>query len=188
MTGLEKIIDSIKSEAELSAKNIISEAESTCGEIISAAKEKADKLYKDEISKAEMQRESILERAKSSAEFIKSQNLLIRKREIIDEFICEAKKKFLSLPDDVYFSYLQKMIDENSKGSAEIILNSRDKARLPKSFDLKGNRVSDVDGEFDGGFILDFGDVEINCTVSALFDDAYDRLSDTVNSILFHGV
>ena len=188
MSGIEKIIDSITKEAELSAKNILAEADLECKGILDAAREKADGICAEMLENANKQYESQIERAKSSAEFIKNQNLLVRKREIIDEFIKEAEKNFLSLPDAEYFSYMQKMVDENSSGSAVLVFNSKDKARLPKTFDLKGNTISEADGDFNGGFIMDFGDVEINCTVSALFEDAYDRLSDIVNSILFRGV
>lgn len=188
MTGLDKILDRIKAESELAVAEIITGAEEKCREI----ENEAQRRVQDEISKLEARTEEecrqIAKRAKSSAEHIRAQNLLRSKREIIAGVIKEAENKLLGLPDAEYFEMMQKLFDKNADGTGEIIFNEADRKRLPSSFDLKGHRLSEKCGSFSGGFILSYGDVEINCTVSALFEGACDELSDTVNGILFRGV
>ena len=189
MTGLEKILDKINSESYLAAKAIVSEAEGKAVEIMKRADSDSARIAREIESLARVQCDRIIERAKSSAELSMAQNLLRKKREIIDEVIEAAKNKLVNLPDKEYFEFMSKLLRANTaKKSGEIVFNEIDKKRLPSDFDLKGHRVSEKTGDFKGGFILDYGDIEINCTVSALFEGAYDELSDTVNGILFRGV
>ena len=188
MTGLEKILDRIKSESDASVELILSGAEEKCREIESRAAEDAEKAVEDIRMRAEAAGGQIMNRAKSSAEHEAAQNLLRRKREVIDEVISGAEKKLLSVGDVEYFDFMSKLLKANTDGTGEVIFNAKDKARLPGDFDLMGHKLSDRSGDFSGGFILDYGDIEINCTVSALFEGAYERLSDTVNGILFREV
>ena len=188
MYGLEKILDTIKSEAELNAKSIISEAEEKAKEILLKADEDSVQIVSTIEQRAEEKCREIIDRAKSSAELTRAQNLLRRKRELIDDIINQSKQQLINLPDKEYFSCMSKLIDKNSSGKGEIIFNAKDRKRLPSDFDLKGNTVSDKTGDFDGGFILDYGDIEVNCTISAIFESSYDELSDIVNGILFRGV
>ena len=188
MTGLEKILDRIKAESEASVNSIIAEAEEKCREIIKSAENQAEIAVSDCKNRAEEECRQLADRAKSSAEHIRAQNLLRSKRDIIDEVIIDAEKSLLGLSDREYFDVMAKLFEQNISGTGEIIFNEADKKRLPADFDLKGHKLSDKCGDFSGGFVLDYGDIEINCTVSALFEGAYEELSDTVNGILFRGV
>ncbi len=187
MTGLEKIIDKIKDDSEKAAEDILRQAEDTKKEILKKAEEESQELSEKIANDAENKCEQIISRAKSSAELTKTQNVLRQKRQIIDRVIEDAKNELLSYPDDKYFAFLGKLL-KKQECMGEIILNRKDKERLPKDFDLAGLVLSDKDGDFDGGFVLVNGNIEINCTVSALFEGAAEELSDTVNGILFRGV
>ena len=81
------------------------------------------------------------------------------------------------------------MIDKFvSKETGEIIFNKKDLERLPKDFGatLASNlKVSSEIRNIDGGFILLYGDIEENCSFSALFMAEKENLQDKVRDLLF---
>ena len=42
-----------------------------------------------------------------------------------------------------------------------------------------------LNGIFDGGFILSYGGVDQNCSVSALFEEGAETLQDKIQTLLF---
>ena len=76
-----------------------------------------------------------------------------------------------------------------------LYLNENDLARLPEDFQEKINgevyeraavQVSKKPRDIENGFILDYGDFEVNCTLRAIFDDNMDMLKDTLSKMLFN--
>ena len=77
----------------------------------------------------------------------------------------------------------------------EIIFNEKDLGRLPADFDKKINEVATKNGgtlsisqnkaPITGGFILKYGNIEINSSLDAIFEENKEVLTDTVNSILW---
>lgn len=186
MTGLERIIERITADSEIAVKNIINSAETEADKIISEAEEKATADAAEIIRNAEKKAGIIIERAISSADAERRRSVLLKKQEIISDIISEAKKRLKELPDEEYFSVVEKLIATYKiRGGGEVIFSAADKKRLPEGFDAKGMTVSEKNGEFDCGFILDYGNIEVNCTFDALFAGKYDELSDIVNGIVF---
>jgi V/A-type H+-transporting ATPase subunit E len=68
-------------------------------------------------------------------------------------------------------------------------------SRVPKDFEKKLNdalakkgaklAVSDKTQEIGGGFVLDYGGIEMNCSFKAMFDSARESLQDKVRGLLF---
>ena len=103
-----------------------------------------------------------------------------------------------ALPDEAYFDRLLPVLGRSVQPGAGILrLNARDLARLPADFDsrlrallkeagVEGTiTVSGVPCAIDGGFLLQYGDVEINAAFSALAEEKREALEDLINRELF---
>ena len=75
-----------------------------------------------------------------------------------------------------------------------LFLNARDLARLPQTFEEQINtaifergavQVSKTPMDIENGFVLVYGDIEINCTLRAVFDERMDNLKDLLRPLLF---
>ena len=73
-------------------------------------------------------------------------------------------------------------------------LSAQDLQRLPQDFEDRINaeiyetgavQVSRTPKEIDNGFVLVYGDIEINCTLRAVFDERMDALKDLLHPLLF---
>lgn len=195
MTGLEKIIEKIKSDSEQEAERIIeevrlqaqeisdtvlNETESECAEIIGAGREKA----------------KVIERiANATAEQNSKRQVLAARREIIDSAFDRAFEKLSALSEKEYFNMLYRLaIKYAEAGEGEMLLSAADKARIPDGFvaeinqslNGKGTIVTAEDTiETGGGFVLRYGGIEINCTFGALIDDRREQLGDRLSRFIF---
>ncbi|MBQ9993951.1 MAG: V-type ATP synthase subunit E [Clostridia bacterium] len=195
MTGLEKILDNIIAGARSEADGIIAEAQAQADELLRTA----DIAASDEVSGilAQARERAVLqEHISRSGSALRGRNLLLSaRREIIDEMIGEAKDKLCAMPDKEYFAIISRIAARYaSRGEGEIVLSSRDKARLPKDFieslDAvlpEGAKLSLADDAIDdlGGFILRYGGVEENCTFAALIEQDREQLADKLSALLF---
>lgn len=186
MTGLDKIIDKINEDSKNSVESIENSARCEAEKIISEAEAEAENKASAILDAARASAQLISERAASSADIEVKRRVLAKKQEIISDVIEKAKGKLKNLGDDEYFEIIASLLEKyKTGGSGMLIMSEKDKARLPEGFDFKGLSLSETGGEFDGGFVLVYGNIEINCTFDALFEGAYDELSDTVNKIMF---
>ncbi len=197
MTGLEKILQAIKAEADNNVKRILSEADKEAEDIMAAAKKEAEEACKRIEDKSEQDVKSVLSRAESGAALLEKKLLLDAKQQLIGEIIEKARKRLCDLPDEEYFSVILKLIRKQAQNKpGKLVLSDRDMNRLPKDFSRRiGQTLKDIEGaslevsdqtvKIDGGFILVYGDVEENCSFDALFSAARDELQDKVNKLLF---
>ena len=86
----------------------------------------------------------------------------------------------LEKPDERIVEVLQEI--------GTMLLSEKDFKRCPSDFASRlGSNIS-IEGSSavtDGGFILKYGDVEINCTLGALFTAYADELKAKASEILF---
>lgn len=196
MSGLDKIIGHIKDEAEQEVKSVLeaakAEAEMQKRETEAKTAAECDRIAK----KSEAEVRGILERGESSAELRKKQILLRKKQELINETIERAKESLAGLDEKAYFDALRKLFEKNVLGrEGEISFNQKDLGRLPaglmdefkKLAEAKGGSLalSEKPADIDGGFILNYGGVEENCSFAALIDGSMELLQDKVQKVLF---
>jgi V/A-type H+-transporting ATPase subunit E len=102
----------------------------------------------------------------------------------------------LSLPQDDYFNSLHALaLKYADEGSCFMHLNAADLKRLPDSFagtlkaDLKKKNclldMSNTAVDIKGGFILVYGDIEINCSFEALLAGREAELKDLIYKHIF---
>lgn len=197
MAGIEKITAEIINEANAKANDILNQANAQAEEIISQAKKSAD-LEKSEILKsAESKANSILASADSASALDKKNKILSAKQELINLSFDKATKKLQNLEKDEYFNTLKKLaVYYAVKGEGEIVLSSKDKENMPSDFlskindsldDKKSLKIADeTDDKINGGFVIKYDEIEINCNFDKIILSERERLIDVVNNALFN--
>lgn len=193
MTGLEKIVQQIRDEAQQAADEALAQARREADEIAVQAEADA-RAEADAISaKAQAAVKNQLDAARSAAELAQRRAILAAKQEIIGAAIDSARESIYKLPDSDYFALILKMVGKFSlPQEGELIFSPADLKRLPASFETslaksaKGKlTVSRETRGIDGGFVLSYGGIEENCSIEALFYAARERLQDQVQELLF---
>lgn len=193
MSGLENIISQITAEAQATADAQISEARQKAQEVLDAAKTKAQKQAEAIVHKGTVDAEDVEKRALSSAQLESRNQLLAFKQAYIDQLIQETCDHLNNAPENVYFAYLIQLLKRFSrKEPGKLLLNQRDLDRLPSGFpkmvdDATGvpTEISKQAAEIDGGFLLVYEGIDLNCTFAALFSDRIDELRDIAGKQLF---
>lgn len=193
MSGLEKILSQIEYESDERCRSIIEDAKKKADRIIGNARDEAEAILKSGEEETAKKVERINQGAVSSAELGKSKLLLRAKLEIIDEILEKSLDKIKKLPEDEYFDIIKTLILANAKsGEGTLCLCEKDIGRLPEGFIASINKapgdkeiiLGDAT-DIDSGFILRYGDIDVNCSFDAIVQEKRDELRDALNSLLF---
>ena len=191
MTSSEKILAGIAEESKAQADKINSDAEKQAAEITAAAREEAESEAEKIRAEAEKKAELIINSGKSSAELLKRDTALNCRRGLIEKALITVADTVNAYSDKDYFDFLLTLIKkEKLNGKGEVYLSVKDKARDTASFkselEALGFTLSDNFADINGGFILKYGDIQINGELSALIHEKRDVLTDELNKALFN--
>lgn len=191
MTSSEKILAGIAEEAKAQADKINSDAEKQAAEITAAAKAEAETDAGKIRAAAEKKAELIINSGKSSAGLLKRDTTLNCRRELIEKALITIADTVNAYGDKDYFDFLLTLIKKeklNDKG--EVYLSVKDKVRNITDFKSELSALnltlSDTFADINGGFILKYGDIQINGELSALIHEKRDVLTDELNKALFN--
>ena len=194
MTGLEKILSQIEKESDDRCQELQDNAEKKAKEIIADAEGQAQELLNERKAQADKKAQTVDRSAQSSKELEKSRILLAARLESIDEVLEKALEVIKALPKREYFDILKELIVKNAgNGEGTLRLSKADSARLPANFVegvnnalKKGSSVKLGDcADIDSGFVLTYGEVDINCSFDAIAASKREELRDALNSLLF---
>ena len=191
MTGLNVITDAILSKAQKEAAEITDKAQADFDKSIEEAKALVKKESDEAFAAAREKAEGIMSAAKSAAEQKVKLLMLEKKSQLIKSTKELAEKKVYELDRASYAKLLEKLLDTYARENAdgEIVFSKSDINDIPKLLEEKikvlGLKVSENTGDFSGGFILKYGQIEENCTISAIFDDNSEKITDYLNKKLF---
>ena len=196
MAGLDKIIGEIHAESDGLIREVLDRAQKEAAQIRSEAEKKAGDSVERIRRESDARLADSKSRAQSAAALTKRQLLLQEKQNLIGEVLEKAKETFLALPEAEYFDTLLALLKKNARSEqGEILLNERDRKRLPADFEKKAEeaakakggslRISEKTREIDGGLILVYEGIEQNCSVDALFETNIEMLQDKIQNILF---
>lgn len=190
MSGLDKILEHISSEAADNASKIIANAKAEAERILSSEKAEAARLEAQISKQSELDVAAASKRIQSAADLKEKRMILEAKQKEIDSVIEDALAKLNGLDDAAYFETLAKMLDKYSTGAEGVIRFSRkDLGRLPADFEAKAKAhklsLSNDPVNIDGGFVLVYGDIEENCSFEALVNASREVLQDKIGQILF---
>lgn len=191
MTSSEKILAGIAEESKAQADKINSDAEKQAADIIAAAREEAETDAEKIRADAEKKAELIINSGKSSAELLKRDTALNCRRGLIEKALNFVADTVNAYSDKDYFDFLLTLIKkEKLNGKGEVYLSVKDKARDTAAFKSELSALditlSDTFADINGGFILKYGDIQINGELSALIHEKRDVLTDELNKALFN--
>ena len=196
MSGLDKMKARILEEAQSTAREITGKAEADAEAAVQAAKESAEAEAAKILERAKRDAADYGVRVDSSMDMQRKQAVLAAKQEVIGGVLKAAYDAVMDLDDEKYFEILEKLLEKNVLPEVgEIRFSAKDLGRMPAEFPdrikniaaSKGGSltVSEKPEKMDGGFLLVYGGIEENCTISAVFASKREELSDQVNRMLF---
>ncbi|MGI6577438.1 MAG: V-type ATP synthase subunit E [Eubacteriales bacterium] len=197
MNGIDKIIERILQKAEQESQQIIAEASTEAKNVYESLKSQGDLEAAEIVSRGEEQAKLYIERAK--AESIRDANrmLLQTKQMMIDRAFQRAKELLMELSDDEYTDLLASLaLKAISSGDEQLIFGKSDLHRATLIKDKVNKFASDKGlsanitvmpqaGNFEGGLIVRKGNVDTNCTFDTIIRTLRDSMSGEVASVLF---
>lgn len=197
MSNLNNLTSKILNDAEEKKKYILADAEAQKDKIISKKTSRAEADKEEIINKANVEAEVKKARIISNAKLSVRNDMLRAKQYVISKVFSEAIEKLQNLSNGDYKYYVISTLDSlELEGTEVIIINEKDKdifsneflEALNKELESKGKKGSvtlNMDGKFDGGFILDRNGIQINNTFEALINSLRGELEFEVNKVLF---
>lgn len=195
MTGLEKILSTIEQDSNDRCREITEQAQKQAQEIIDAASAKAQEDIanaKASVDKRVAEHDGAIE---ASVSMTKNRIILEGKLDIISSTLERALEVIKALPKKEYFEILKGLILKNvRKGEGVLRLSKEDTEKLPSNFIdsinnalKRGYKISlGESADIDSGFILVYGDIDINCSFDAVASAKREELRDTLNEMLFN--
>ncbi|NPV79381.1 MAG: hypothetical protein HPY52_03750 [Firmicutes bacterium] len=196
--GLMRLQRRILDDAEKEASRIKDAAQAKAEEILKEASAKAEVRYSEIMSAAQKERETRKQRLITLARLDGRRMLLAAKDQALQDVFAEAMNAMVSSYRQRYRDFLRELLAATATYDVqEVIFNERDRSELASGLvsevqDLlkrQGRNVRiDVSQEtrpIRGGFLLRSGNIEINCSVEAIFQNKRDELIPEVAGVLF---
>lgn len=198
MAGIEKITNEINADAEREAAEIISTAEESAKKLIDKTREECDAYMAAAGERTDKRLADEAKKTASQCEQAEKLIILEAKQDIIEDILRKAKAKLLIQDTSEYFETLATLLQSQVQpDKGELLLSDKDLGRMPADFKSRVQSIATKHGgmldisqetvDIDGGFILRYGNIEINSSFDALFDENRERLLDVVNDILWQG-
>lgn len=192
MSAEEKILQGILDDAAVQAEKIMADAKEQCDRLLEDARLRSKEYSAKTVSDALRRAKAIKQNAQSGAELTVRDAKLAKKHEEIEKTVAAAVERILALPDGEYFALLAKLVAKNAQKPGGVLLPGvndakRDLSVFERLLKEGGTEVTvgKASPDVKNGFILKYGDVEYNLSLSAVIDDKKDILEDRINSILF---
>jgi V/A-type H+-transporting ATPase subunit E len=198
MTGTDRIINRIMEEAKNAAERNLADARKEAQSLIAAAEKEAAEKIASARAAAEAEAADLKRRMHAVANLEERKRMLKVRQDMVDAAFEAALEKAVRLPDKDYGELLKGFILNSVRdGECEILFNEADKKRLGEKFvkevnqTLKGmGRTSALKLSADalnsrGGFILRYGNMEINSTLEIVMSLLRPRLEAEVAEMLF---
>ncbi len=194
MKGTEKIIAHIQADAQAQAAAILAQAEQQCAGIREDYDRQAQELYREKIRAGVADCQDKADSAARIARMEAKKNILALKQDMVSASFDLARRKITELPAEQYIDFLARTAAAaSSTGDEEMLLNARDRDSIgaqtveAANAKLGGGKLTLAAeaGDFDGGFILRRGNIEVNCTVELLVELCRADMSAKIAGVLF---
>jgi V/A-type H+-transporting ATPase subunit E len=196
--GLEKIRNRILNNAKEEASKLIKEAEAKAHSVREEQNDKANNLKLRLEKEAKSNAEDHKKRLIAAAELDMRKAMLSAKRQMLDSAFNESIRNIRQMPFSEYSDVIKGMLMSlNISGETEIVFSKADKEGLGNGFAEEMNTVlkaigkdisiklSEENGEFEGGFVLKGKGLEINNTLESLTKLVKDEAEPLAAKILF---
>ncbi len=188
--ALEDIQKKIISDAEQRKSELLEKAEQQAAEIIGAAKKEAQEYGEDQSKLALSSAENLERGLVIDARRKLANEILARKRDRIEQTFAKAKADFMASGD--YPEIMKKLVLKSVSSKKEEIQVGKDDSVLNQAWLDSVNAAGGAQltlsadkGGFEGGVIVQEGDVFINITLDTLFSLLREDTEKPVADILF---
>ena len=188
--ALEDIKDKIYEDAQKKRDELINKANEKKKETLDEYNAKIKDFSESSITAATSKGENVKKGVIIDARLKLRNDILAKKRVLIDSVIDQAKKEFISSKEyaDTIAAAVQRYTETKKEqiifSSAEKILDKKWVEKLNK--DLNADfTISDERGDFTGGIILKDGEVYINLTLDLLIYEMKSQCEKEIAGILF---
>lgn len=195
MTGLDKIKEKIEEHSRENCERIFAETNLKIKKMIAEAREEGNRRASEIVNAAQAEADKKNAVSKSTAESITRNRYLEIRNAILNDIISAAYLSIDKFTDEEYFDMIFSLCRKNIQpGECTMLMNGYDLSRLPEDFEVRINSavcetsavtVSKKAVDIENGFILDYGDITVNCTLKAVFDENMDALKDMLSKELF---
>ncbi len=195
MTGLDKIKEKIEEQSRENCDRIIAETNLKIKKMIAEAREEGNRRASEIVGAAQREADKKTAVSKSTAESITRNRYLEIRNAILNDIISAAYLGIDKFSDEEYFDMIFSLCKKNIQpGECTMLMNGFDLSRLPEDFEERLNSavfetasvtVGKKAVDIENGFILDYGDITVNCTLKAVFDENMDNLKDMLGKELF---
>ena len=199
MSNLQHITSKIKKDSEVQRDAILAEANINAELIINKKESAAKKDAADLIEKSKIEAITKKARVLSSATLKVRNEKLAVKQNIISSIFDKSEAKLNAMTNEEFKEFItNKVLNLNISGIENIIVNNTSKKILDETFIAELNlklkdlgktvevKLSDIDGNFEGGFILENNGIEINYTFESLVNSLKDEMEFEVANTMFN--
>ena len=198
MTGIEKITGRIEADARAEAAAITAEANAKCAEIRAEYDKKAQDEYWTRVRDGVKECEDRVQRMGRMAEMEARKSTLSLKQTMVSEAFDRAVEMICTMPKDEYVAVMAKLAAKAAvTGNEAVVFNGKDQqvcgaeivaaanAILAKNGGAANLTMSGETRDICAGFVLQEGDVEINCAVEVLAELCRSDLAAQVAEVMF---
>lgn len=199
MNGIEKITGRIEADAQEQAKAIAAEAEAKCAEIRADYDKQAQDQYWARVRDGVKACEDRVQRMGRLAEMEARKSVLALKQEMVDAAFAAALDKICAMPQADYVAYLAKLAAQAATtGTETLVFNAKDQAACGQAVVDAANALLAQQGKprpahhepgharpAVPGFVLQQGDIEVNCAVETIAELCRSDLAAQVAEVLF---
>jgi len=189
--ALQDIVDKIIADAKEEAQQIINQGNNTYSQTLKEEKKKLDDYYDKKRSRLNQEIDNYRLRQQQVVDLEARKQLLQVKQEEISSFFDKAKETLVQMPEDDYQNIMLKILEKSIEhDNSEILIGEYDQKRLNKKFIEKAQKKwpqlklsnAIVPGAY--GFVINFGSVEINCTIDSLLKQEKEEIIISLNKMI----
>ncbi len=198
MNDISAILQKIQEDARQYGENAAAAAREKAEAITESCRQEAQAETQRVLEAAKRQAEAIRQRAVSQSG-IESRNTKLQvRRQAIDSAFGKAMEQLCAMPAEKKTAVYARLAAQSSfAGEALLVLNQADRDTLGKTLPAEIMKqcaaagrtckvtLSGAAGPFAGGFILDQGSTETNCTFEVLSSSVKEELEARVDAALF---
>ncbi|MCC8022656.1 MAG: hypothetical protein LIO46_02570 [Clostridiales bacterium] len=195
MNGLDKINQSILDDARTEAQQVLREGRQASDAVLSEARKECEAIRSRARQEAEKAHALSVEKMESAARLKQQQVRLACRTREIDRILEDALAQMQNAGPEPYRDMMLRLLEQYVQPDGGVLcLAEGDDSRLGAGFAEQAQKLAAqhggklelrTGGAWQGGFLLIYGDIEIDCTFAALLDARREALRDLVNQILF---
>ena len=183
----ESISEQIIAEAETKGKQFLNDVKNEQGLLVTQKIQELDNEVAELRKRRERQVESLKQQKLSNIRLEQRRKEQSQKRLLLDDVYNKTWDKFVN--SDAYPKWIEQQLKSHSKPTDVIIVAAQEKDRflnefkkLVSSFKIS---LSEEVGRFKAGFIINRGDIRLNCSLDEEFKSLMDDSEIEINTILF---